>query len=80
MEMLKYYNNIMAAKKSSSSSSGGIFNSGIFGFVGTTIQCDANDSSVYCNVMKFFNLFMVVIFVSYILYLIYSYLSSRKRR
>ena len=70
----------MAAKKSSSSSSGGIFNSGIFGFVGTTIHCDANDVSVYCNVMKFFNLFMVVIFVSYILYLIYSYLSNRKRR
>ena len=47
----------MTAKKSSSASSGGIFNSGIFGFVGTTIQCDANDGSVYCNVMKFFNLF-----------------------
>jgi ABC-type multidrug transport system permease subunit len=70
----------MTSKKSSSSSSGGIFNSGIFGFVGTTIQCDANDGSVYCNVMKFFNLFMVIIFVSYILYLIYYYLSQRRRR
>jgi hypothetical protein len=70
----------MTSKKSSSSSSGGIFNSGIFGFVGTTIQCDANDGSVYCNVMKFFNLFMVICFVSYILYLIYYYLSHRRRR
>ena len=70
----------MTSKKSSSSSSGGIFNSGIFGFVGTSIQCDANDESVYCNIMKFFNLFMVIIFVSYILYLIYSYLSQRRRR
>jgi len=70
----------MTSKKSSSSSSGGIFNSGIFGFVGTSIQCDANDGSVYCNVMKFFNLFMVILVVSYILYLIYYYLSQRRRR
>jgi ABC-type multidrug transport system permease subunit len=70
----------MTSKKSSSTSSGGIFNSGIFGFVGTSIQCDANDGSVYCNVMKFFNLFMVIIVVSYILYLIYYYLSQRRRR
>jgi ABC-type multidrug transport system permease subunit len=70
----------MTSKKSSSTSSGGIFNSGIFGFVGTSIQCDANDGSVYCNVMKFFNLFMVILVVSYILYLIYYYLSQRRRR
>ena len=63
----------MTSKKSS-------FNSGIFGFVGTSIQCDANDGSVYCNVMKFFNLFMVILVVSYILYLIYYYLSQRRRR
>jgi hypothetical protein len=70
----------MTAKKTSSSSSGGIFNSGIFGFVGTTIQCDANDNSTYCNVMKFFNLFIIACVVSFIIYLIYSYLFVRKRR
>ena len=70
----------MAVKKISSPSSGGIFDSGIFGFVGTTIRCDANDKSIYCSVMKFFNLVMVVCVLSYILYLIYYYLSRRKRR
>lgn len=70
----------MTAKKSSSSSSGGIFNSGVFGFVGTTIQCDASDSSTYCNIMKFFNLFILGCVVSFIFYLIYSYLIVGKRR
>jgi hypothetical protein len=70
----------MAAKKISTSSSGGVFNSGIFGFVGTTIRCDANDKSIYCNVMKFFNLFMILCVLSYILYLIYYYLLRPKRR
>jgi hypothetical protein len=70
----------MTVTKSSSASSGGIFNSGIFGFVGTTIQCESNDGSIYCNVMKFFNLFMVICIVSYVLYLLYYYLSQRRRR
>lgn len=82
MEVLKnnINNIIMTGKKSSSSSSGGIFNSGVFGFVGTTIQCNANDNSMYCNVMKIFNLFIIFGIVSYIVYLIYFYLFLRRKR
>ena len=54
------------------SSSGGIGNSGIFGFFGTTINCDASESSMYCNTMKLFNLFIVLLFVMYVLYFLYG--------
>ena len=40
----------------SSGGGGGILGSGIFGFFGTTIQCDSKDDSTYCNIMKIFNL------------------------
>lgn len=69
----------MATTKSGSSS-GGIMNSGIYGFFGTTIQCQANDGSMYCSIMKMFNLLMVFCVVAYILFFIYSYLSSKRRR
>lgn len=65
---------------SKSSSSGGIMNSGIFGFFGTTIQCQATDGSMYCSIMKMFNLLMVFCVVVYILFFIYSYLTSKRRR
>jgi hypothetical protein len=46
------------APTKSGSSSGGIMNSGIYGFFGTTIQCQSNDGSMYCSIMKMFNLFL----------------------
>jgi len=39
-----------------SSNSKGLINSGIFGFFGTTINCDSTDTSIYCSIMKLFNL------------------------
>jgi hypothetical protein len=69
----------MATSKGSSSN-GGIMNSGIFGFFGTTIQCQANDGSIYCSIMKMFNLLMVFCVVAYILFFIYSYLTSKRKR
>jgi hypothetical protein len=65
---------------------GGIAGSGIFGFFGTTIKCDATDDSMYCNIMKLFNLLIVVCIVSYIGYIGYIAYSMflapsvRKRR
>jgi accessory gene regulator protein AgrB len=54
-----------------SSNNGGILGSGIFGFFGTTIKCESTDNSIYCNIMKLFNLLMVVFVVVYILYMAY---------
>ena len=58
---------------------GGILGTGIFGFFGTTIRCDANDTSMYCNIMKLFNLLIVFLVVFYILYVAYSFIGSKKR-
>jgi len=53
------------------SENGGIMGSGIFGMFGTTIQCPASDTSMYCSFMKIFNLIMVIGFILFILYTIY---------
>ena len=64
--------------KGSSSSGGGILGSGIFGFFGTTVKCDSTDNSIYCNIMKLFNLLIVFMVVMYILHFAYTYFSSLK--
>ena len=67
----------------SSGLGGGILGSGIFGFFGTTIRCDSKDESMYCNIMKWFNLLIVFFVVLYILYILYNFFiapSMRKRR
>ena len=60
-------------KSSISRSNGGILGSGIVGFFGTTIKCDSTDTSMYCNIMKLFNLLIVLFVVSYIIYFAYLY-------
>ena len=62
-------------KGSIGSSSGGILGSGIFGFFGTTIKCEATDTSTYCTIMKLFNLLIIFFVVGYIMYFAYSYFS-----
>jgi len=61
-----------------SSGNGGIMGSGIFGFFGTTIQCPASDTSLYCSFMKIFNVLIVVGIVFFILYAAYNYFSMSK--
>ena len=56
----------------SSGGSGGIMGSGIFGFFGTTIQCPASDTSMYCSFMKMFNVLIVMLVVFTILYFVYT--------
>ena len=57
--------------KNSENSGNGIMGSGIFGMFGTTIQCPASDTSMYCSFMKMFNLVMIIGFILFILYTIY---------
>jgi hypothetical protein len=61
--------------KTSTSSNGGILGSGVFGLFGTTIKCDSTDNSLYCNIMKLFNLLIVLFVLGYILYFAYLFLS-----
>ena len=64
--------------RSSGGSGGGMFGSGVFGLFGTTIRCDATDTSIYCNIMKMFNLIIVFFVVCYFLYIAYSYFNPMK--
>jgi hypothetical protein len=52
-------------------SNGGIAGSGIFGLFGTVVNCSSTDESIYCSIMKLFNLIIVLGIVSYILFFIY---------
>ena len=45
------------------------FSTGAFGFLGTTIQCDAESTSFYCQTMKMFNLLMIFGFVAFLVYM-----------
>lgn len=54
------------------SRNGGILGSGIFGMFGTVVNCDANDQSIYCSIMKLFNLIIIVGIILFILYFIYE--------
>jgi hypothetical protein len=58
----------------SSGSNGGIMGSGIFGVFGTTIKCDSKDDSMYCNIMKLFNILIVFFVVCFIIYFVYTYI------
>ena len=68
----------MSKGKVSSSGNGGILGSGIFGMFGTTIHCDSKDDSLYCSIMKFFNLFIILLIVGFVFYFAYTLLFSRK--
>jgi hypothetical protein len=57
--------------KQMSGGNGGIMGSGIFGMFGTIIQCKDSDTSFFCNFMKAFNIFIVVLFLLFIFYNIY---------
>jgi len=56
--------------------SNGVMGSGIFGMLGTTIQCKDSDNSYYCNFMK---LIQIVVYMSIILLIIFWIYSSFKK-
>jgi threonine/homoserine/homoserine lactone efflux protein len=53
------------------SSSNGIFNSGIFGMIGSTVHCNSTDNSVFCTLMKIVNGIMALAIISGVIYLIW---------
>jgi hypothetical protein len=59
---------------------GGIAGSGIFGMFGTVIQCKSDDDSMYCTIMKLFNLLIVFVVFIIIMYVIYNFISSSYRK
>lgn len=59
---------------------GGIAGSGIFGMLGTTIHCNSDDNSMYCNFMKFVNFILFAILLLVIAYIIYYVFIAKKKR
>lgn len=70
------------AKRSfpASGSNGGILGSGIFGIFGTTIQCKSDDKSMYCDIMKLFNLLMILLIVLGLMYFAYTAFTQKTRK
>lgn len=58
------------------SSGAGMLGSGIFGFLGTTIVCNASDTSLYCTIMKGVNILLLIIGIILILYFVYLYITN----
>ena len=69
---------IIKMAKGASSSNGGILGSGVFGLFGTTIKCESTDDSYYCNIMKLFNLLIVVTIVLFVLYYAYLFMNNTR--
>ena len=67
----------MAMSKARANSSGGIGDSGIFGLIGTTVQCDADNKSWYCKFAKFINVLIWIIMLIGILYIAKSFLFKK---
>ena len=58
------------------SNNGGILGSGVSAMFGSHIFCKSTDDSMYCNIMKMFNVFIAIIMVCVILYFIYYFFSN----
>ena len=73
MAKSKYGSSGSGTNNNNSNNNGGIMGSGIFGMFGTTVHCNSNEDSLYCNIMKLFNLLIVVFIVGSILYMVYTF-------
>jgi hypothetical protein len=45
---------------------GGIGGSGIFGLIGTTVQCKAEDSGLYCTMAKLINIIFWILILFFL--------------
>ena len=61
------------ASSSSGGGAGGIGGSGIFGLVGSTVQCKAEDTSFFCQLSKLVATLMNIIILLAILYFAYTF-------
>ena len=66
----------------SAPNNGGIMGSGIFGMFGSTVQCKADDNSMFCTLSKFVNIIIMIFFlatVMYLLYIAFNYFTKGKK-
>jgi hypothetical protein len=58
------------------SNNGGIAGSGIFGGIGSVVQCKAEDDSLYCKFAKLMNIIVWIITIAFILYILKGFLKA----
>ena len=68
----------MAAKKTKNSGGGGIADSGIFGLLGTTVQCDSSDDSLFCKFAKLMTVLIWILMLIAIFYVAKKFLLKNK--
>jgi hypothetical protein len=44
-------------------------------FFGNVVNCDSKDESMYCQLVKLFNVLIMVVIILYVLYFVYYYVS-----
>lgn len=73
-----------SAKIPSFSNNGGILGSGVSAMFGSHIFCKSTDDTIYCNIMKMFNVLIAIIMVCVFIYFIYyffsNYVFTKRRR
>ena len=57
---------------------GGIGGSGVFGLLGTTVQCKAEDRSMYCTAAKVMNMLMWLAILYALFVLAREYIAKKK--
>ena len=58
-----------------------IMGSGVFGNFGSIVKCEATDDSIFCTIMKLFNILLVIFILLYFIYLGYiAYKFLKKNR
>jgi hypothetical protein len=57
---------------------GGIGGSGVFGLLGTTVNCDAQDRSLYCTAAKVMNMLMWLAILYGLFILAREYIAKKK--
>lgn len=68
----------MSKPRMNNGGGGGIADSGIFGLIGTTVQCDADDKSWYCKFAKLINILVWILMLFAIFYVAKSFLFNKK--
>lgn len=59
----------------------GIMGSGVFGNFGSIVKCEATDNSIFCTIMKLFNILIVMFILLSFIYLGYiAYKLLKKNR
>ena len=60
------------------SGGGGIADSGIFGLIGTTVQCDSEDQSTYCKIARIINIIVWILMLVALFYVAKKFLLKNK--